>query len=256
MDSQAIQTIKERIYTELNIEIASRHQLKDGALSKPGQKLSRYFDHTLLKNNIERAMILQLCREAIEWDMMSVCVPPNKVELAHSVLKGSDVRVCTVVSFPYGYDSSIDKQRQTERVVGEGAEEIDMVLSISDMKDKNYRAVFDDIRKVRDAAGGQLLKVILETCLLTVEELVLASLLTQAAGADMLKTSTGVSTAGAQVDDIALMRQVAGDNIGIKASGGIRSRAFALECVRAGADRIGASASVAILNEEETKTGT
>ena len=223
------------------------------ALSSP-QNLAAVLDHTLLKADATRTQVLQLCHEAAEHRFACAMVNPTWVQLAVSALQGTGVPVGVVVGFPLGATLSASKRDETARVLKYGAHDVDMVLNIGLLKSAtpaDYEAVKQDIRGVVEIAhgAGAIVKVILETCLLTFEEKLRASELALSAGADFLKTSTGFSTGGATVDDIALLRGVAGTRAGVKASGGIRSLADASAMLHAGATRIGASASVKIVSE-------
>ncbi len=218
------------------------------------QNLAAVLDHTLLKPEATRAQVLQICNEAAEHRFACAMVNPYWVSVAHSALAGTGVPVGVVIGFPLGATLSASKRDETTRVLKHGAHDVDMVLNIGLLKSgqsADYETVKQDIRGVVELAhgAGAIVKVILETCLLTFEEKLRASELALAAGADFIKTSTGFSTGGATVDDIALMRGVAGNRAGVKASGGIRSLADATAMLQAGASRIGASASVKILAE-------
>jgi deoxyribose-phosphate aldolase len=208
--------------------------------------LASYIDHTLLKADATEAQITRLCEEAREHRFASVCVNPRWVALCAQLLAGSGVRVCTVIGFPLGASSSAIKAAETRQAVADGADELDMVISVGDLKAGNYEFVRTDIRGVVKAAEGRTVKVIIEACLLTDEEKSLACKLAMAAGADFVKTSTGFSTGGATVADVKLMRAAVGPNFGVKAAGGIRTRKDALAMIEAGANRIGASAGIAI----------
>ncbi|MBO9541701.1 deoxyribose-phosphate aldolase [bacterium] len=215
--------------------------------------LARMIDHTLLKADATEADIRKLCAEAREHVFASVCVNPANVALAAQLLAGSEVKVCTVVGFPLGASAPEVKAFETAQAIKDGASEIDMVLNVGALKSGQPERVQQDIRAVVDACPeGVITKVILETCLLTDDEKVTACLLAQAVGADFVKTSTGFSTGGATVHDVALMRRTVGPDMGVKASGGVRDRETALAMVEAGATRIGASASVAIASGEGT----
>ncbi len=203
-------------------------------------------DHTLLKPEATKAQVEQLCAEAKEYQFASVCINPYHVELAYSLLKDTPVLVCTVVGFPLGATTSEQKAAETAQAVRQGAAEIDMVINIGALKAGDTDVVENDIRAVVQAAEGKLVKVIIETCLLTEEEKVLACELSMKAGAHYVKTSTGFSTGGATAEDIALMRKVVGDKLGVKASGGVRDLEAAKKMIAAGASRIGSSNSVAI----------
>jgi deoxyribose-phosphate aldolase len=222
-------------------------------LSSP-ENLAAVLDHTLLKPDATRTQVLQICHEAATHRFACAMVNPTWVQLAADALKGTGVPVGVVIGFPLGATLSASKRDEAARVVKHGAHDVDMVLNIGLLKSAtsaDYEAVKQDIRGVVELAhgAGAIVKVILETCLLTYEEKLRASELAISAGADFIKTSTGFSTGGATVDDIALMRGVAGTRAGVKASGGIRSLADASAMLHAGATRIGASASVKIVNE-------
>ena len=210
--------------------------------------INKLIDHTALKPNTNKESILKLIAEAKTYDFASVCVNPCWVALAHQELKNTDIKVCTVIGFPLGANTTEVKVFETKDAIEKGAQEIDMVINIAMLKDKEYDYVENDIQAVVDAAKGKaLVKVIIETCLLTDEEKIKACELSQKAGADFVKTSTGFSTGGATVHDIALMRKTVGAEMGVKASGGVHTHEEALAMVEAGATRIGASASVKLL---------
>lgn len=212
-------------------------------------ELAKLIDHTLLKPDATEEQIRKLCEEAKTYGFMSVCVNPHWVPLCAELLRGTDVKVCTVIGFPLGANRSEIKAVEAEDAVARGAAEVDMVINIGALKSKQYDVVRNDIRAVVDAVKPEaLVKVIIETCLLTDEEKVKACELAKEAGADFVKTSTGFSTGGATVADVALMRRTVGPEMGVKASGGVRDYETALAMVRAGANRIGASAGVAILS--------
>ena len=212
--------------------------------------INRYIDHTLLKPESTQTQIDKLIAEAVEYQFASVCVNPTWVSYAAKALKGTEVNVCTVIGFPLGANTSSVKAFETKDAVANGADEIDMVINIGQLKSGQYDAVEADIRAVVEASGDKLVKVIIETCLLTDGEKVKACQLAVAAGADYVKTSTGFSTAGANIADMTLMRKTVGPNIGVKAAGGTRSYADAEAFIKAGATRIGTSAGVAIVNGE------
>ena len=213
-------------------------------------KFNKYIDHTLLKQDATEQQIDRLLSEAREYDFASVCVNPCWVLHAKTALVDTDVKVCTVVGFPLGATTSAVKAYETKEAIQNGADEIDMVINVGALKSGNAALVESDIRAVVEASGGKLVKVIIETCLLTDEEKVLACQLAQKAGADFVKTSTGFSTGGATLPDVKLMRQTVGPDMGVKAAGGARSYADAVAFVEAGATRIGTSAGVAILKGE------
>ncbi|MGZ7444602.1 deoxyribose-phosphate aldolase [Paenibacillus sp. TH7-28] len=204
-------------------------------------------DHTLLKAEAGRAAILKLAEEAKQYGFASVCVNPVWVETAAEALKGSPVKVCTVIGFPLGASAPEVKAFEAAHAIRQGAGEVDMVINIGALKDGNDELVARDIVGVVEAAKGKaLVKVIIETSLLTEEEIVRACLLSVSAGADFVKTSTGFSTGGATVEAVALMRKTVGPDVGVKASGGVRTLADAEAMIQAGATRLGTSAGVAI----------
>lgn len=210
--------------------------------------IAKMIDHTLLKADATAEQIEKLCEEAKQYQFASVCVNPTWVKKSADMLAGTDVKVCTVIGFPLGASTSETKAFETKNAIENGATEVDMVINISALKDGANDVVESDIRAVVEAAKGKALtKVIIETCLLTEEEKVRACELSVKAGADFVKTSTGFSTGGATVEDIALMRKTVGSNIGVKASGGVRSADDAQKMIDAGATRIGASSGIAIV---------
>lgn len=210
--------------------------------------IAAMIDHTLLKPEATREQIETLCQEAKEHQFFSVCVNPTWVTIARDLLSGSNVKVCTVIGFPLGATTPETKAFETKNAIDNGANEVDMVINIGALKDKNDELVEKDIRAVVDTAKGKALtKVIIETSLLTKEEKIRACQLAVKAGADFVKTSTGFSTGGATVEDIRLMRETVGPDIGVKASGGVRNTEDTQKMIDAGATRIGASAGVAIL---------
>lgn len=215
--------------------------------------LASMIDHTLLKPDARAEQIRHLCAEARQYGFASVCLNPTWVSLAAALLAGTEVKVCTVVGFPLGATLPEVKAYETQAAIAAGADEVDMVLNIGRLKDGEDQAVEEDIRAVVQAARQArpddpvIVKVILETVLLTDEEKQRACRLAQAAGADFVKTSTGFSGGGATPEDVALMRQVVGDRMGVKAAGGVRTAEDALAMIAAGANRIGASAGVAIV---------
>lgn len=214
------------------------------------EKLSKYIDHTLLKAEAREEEVIKLCSEAKEYDFFSVCVNPSFVELASKELKGSDVKVCTVIGFPLGATTMQTKAFETKDAIEKGAHEVDMVINVGALKDGKYDYVREDIKAVVDASNKKaLVKVIIESCLLTDEEKVKACELSKEAGADYVKTSTGFSTGGATAADIALMRKTVGAELGVKASGGVRTYEDSIAMIEAGASRIGASASIAIVEK-------
>ncbi|MEO5617866.1 MAG: deoxyribose-phosphate aldolase [Candidatus Eisenbacteria bacterium] len=208
-------------------------------------------DHTLLKPDADRAQIEELCREAAQFCFASVCVNPNWVPVCRDLLRGSGVKVCTVIGFPFGAHLADVKAYEARRAVEQGAEEVDMVINIGAMKSKDYAQVEQDIRGIVQAVGkNTVVKVILETAMLTREEKIMGCTLAKAAGADFVKTSTGFGGGGATVEDIELMRETVGPEMGVKASGGVRTKEDVEAMVAAGATRIGASAGVKIVRGE------
>lgn len=218
------------------------------------EKIARMIDHTLLKADASREAVVKLAKEAKEYRFASVCVNPAQVQTAYEVLKDTpEVKVCTVIGFPLGASTPETKAFETKNAIEKGATEVDMVINIGALKDKQDELVERDIRAVVEAAKGRALtKVIIETCLLTDEEKIRACKLSVKAGADFVKTSTGFSTGGATVEDITLMRKTVGPDIGVKASGGVRSLKDVQALIQAGATRIGASSGIAIVNGEQS----
>ena len=214
-------------------------------------EIAKIIDHTLLRQDATEKEIKKLCNEALEYSFASVCVNPTNVELSAKILKGSIVKVCTVIGFPLGANTTKVKVFETKDAIENGATEIDMVINIGKLKEKDYDYVKKDIEAVvNEAKGKALTKVIIETCLLTDEEKVIACKIAKEAKADFVKTSTGFSTAGAKCSDLKLMRETVGETIGVKASGGIRTLKDAQDAIKCGASRIGASASIAICTEK------
>lgn len=214
-------------------------------------KLNQYIDHTILNADATETEVKTLCEEAREYHFKSVCVNPTFVSLAQELLKDSSVEVCTVIGFPLGATTTATKVFETEDAINNGATEIDMVINIGKAKEGNWSYVEDEIRQLVEVTRDRaLLKVIIETSLLTKDEIKSATAATVDAGADFVKTSTGFSTGGATVEDIQLMHEVTQDRIGIKASGGVRTREDALKMIEAGATRIGASKGIQIVQED------
>lgn len=218
-------------------------------------QLSRYIDHTLLKADAQISQIEKLCAEAIEHDFFSVCVNTSYVAACAKILNGSKVKVCCVVGFPLGAMDTASKAFETQTALQNGATEIDMVIHIGALKDQRLNYVQDDIKAVVVAAQGRTVKVILETAQLTHDEKILACRAAQAAGAHFVKTSTGFGGGGATVEDIKLMKSVVGQNMQIKASGGIKDAAQALAMIEAGASRLGTSSGITILQGGSVKGG-
>lgn len=212
--------------------------------------IAKYIDHTILKPQATVDEVKKLCKEAKEHNFASVCVNGCHAKLVSSELHGSDVKTCVVVGFPLGAMTKEAKEFETIDAIRNGAEEIDMVINVGALKDKNYVLVKEDIEAVVNAAKDKaLVKVIIETCLLTDEEKVKVCEIAKEAKADFVKTSTGFSTGGATEEDISLMRKTVGEGLGVKASGGVRDYKTAMDMINAGASRIGASSSIAIINE-------
>lgn len=215
--------------------------------------LNLFIDHTLLKPEATLEEIEKLCKESVEYQFASACVQPTWVMNAYEFLKGTGVKLCSVVGFPLGANTTDNKAREAYQLVECGVQEIDMVINIGALKSKDYKKVVHDIKAVVHAASSSIVKVILETCLLTDEEKKTASLLSIEAGASFIKTSTGFSKSGATIQDVTLMRSVVGSDFGIKASGGIRDLSITLAMIKAGATRIGTSSSMAIMQSMNTQ---
>ena len=212
-------------------------------------KLSKYIDHTLLKADATSEKIKALCAEAKEYDFKTVCVNPSYITLCKECLAGSSVGVCTVIGFPLGQMTTEAKVFEAQDAIAKGADEVDMVLNIAKLKDQDLDYVTNEIHAIKAACGDTTLKVIIETCLLTDEEKVNACHCIMNAGADFVKTSTGFSTSGATFEDVALLKQTVGDKCQVKAAGGVRSHADFLKMIELGADRIGTSSGVKLLQE-------
>lgn len=222
-----------------------------GAESEAARRVASYIDHTLLKPDATRDEIIKVCEEGARYSFASVCINPFWVRESACMLRGSGVKVCTVIGFPLGANVSDTKSYEARRAVFDGASELDMVINIGALKSGSYDLVLRDIKGVAEVAheAGCLLKVIIETALLSDDEKVKACQLSKEAGADFVKTSTGFSKGGATAADIALMRRVVGGQMGVKASGGVKDLKQAQEMIRAGATRIGASVGVKIVQE-------
>lgn len=217
-------------------------------------QLAKYIDHTLLKPEATQEQIKELVDEAKEYKFASVCVNPSWVSFCYNELKDTDVKVCTVIGFPLGATTSEAKAAETKQAIENGATEVDMVINIGALKSNQDEVVQKDIEAVVEASKGKALtKVIIETALLTEEEKIKACELAKTAGADFVKTSTGFSSGGATVEDIKLMRETVGEEMGVKASGGVRNLEAMQEMIEAGATRIGASAGVSIIQGLEGK---
>ena len=210
-------------------------------------KSSKYIDHTQLKPDATKDKILTLCKEAAEYDFTSVCVNPCWIGVCRQALKGTDVKVCTVIGFPLGAMSKNAKVFETKDAVEAGADEIDMVINVGMLKDKQDDYIIDEIRAVKEACGSRILKVIIEACLLTDEEKVRACVDAEKAGADFVKTSTGFSTGGATFEDVRLMRSSVGPDVKVKAAGGIRDKETFEKMIELGAERIGTSSGAKLI---------
>ena len=211
------------------------------------KNIASYIDNTLLKQDATPEQIRKICAESIEFGCASVCCNPSYVPLVSECLKGSSVKVCTVIGFPLGMNDSKVKAFEASLAAEQGADELDMVINVGRLKAGELEYVKNDIKAVVDASQGKLVKVIIECCLLTDEEKATACLLAKEAGADFVKTSTGFSTGGATVADVALMRKTVGPEMGVKAAGGVRDYASAMAMLEAGANRIGASSGKKIV---------
>ncbi|HZK33080.1 MAG TPA: deoxyribose-phosphate aldolase [Tissierellaceae bacterium] len=214
------------------------------------KEILSFIDHTILKPEATKEMVKSICEEAIEYGFAAVCVNPFYVKYCKELLKGTNIKVATVIGFPLGANTSDVKAFETKNAIDNGAEEVDMVINIGALKSKDYSVVKEDIKSVVEVAKGKaLVKLIIETSLLNREEKIKACELAMEAGADFVKTSTGFSTGGATVEDVKLMKEVVGDKLGIKASGGIRDLKTANKMIEAGASRLGASSGVKIAKE-------
>lgn len=251
----------ERIVAEVMARLGTRDAIAGAtavppvplARKAPGPaELAKYIDHTLLRPESAPPAYDKLCEEAVKYGFWSVCVNSSRVGYVSRRLQGTEVKVCSVVGFPHGNMTSRTKAFETREAIAEGAGEIDMVINVGLLKGGDLRAFEEDIRAVRRATRSQtVLKVIIETALLTQAEKVLACEIAQKAGADFVKTSTGFSSAGATVEDIALMRRVVGPDLGVKASGGIKTYKAAVAMIAAGATRIGCGSSVQVVTDQE-----
>jgi deoxyribose-phosphate aldolase len=228
-----------------------------GAESEAAREVARFIDHTLLKPDASRSEILKVCEEGVRYGFASVCINPIWVREAACALRGSGVKVCTVIGFPLGANVPDTKVYEARRAIFDGASELDMVVNVGALKSGDHDLVSRDIRGVVEVAheAGYICKVIIETALLTDDEKVSACLIAKEAGADFVKTSTGFSKGGATAADVALMRRVVGGQMGVKASGGVRDLKQAQEMIRAGATRIGASVGVQIIQEATSSGG-
>ena len=216
-------------------------------------ELNKYIDHTLLKAEATKEQITKLCQEARQYDFASVCVNTCYVPLAKQLLAGSDVKVCCVVGFPLGAMDTVSKAFEAKTAVENGAQEVDMVINIGALKDKDYDYVTKDIAAVVEASKPAIVKVIIEACLLTDEEKVEACKCSMNAKAEFVKTSTGFSTHGATTEDVALMKKTVGNVCKVKAAGGVRSYDDAMKMIEAGADRLGCSAGIKVMEEAKAR---
>lgn len=205
------------------------------------QNYNKYIDNTNLKQDATENDITLLCNEAKEYDFMSVCVNPAYVKLSKKLLKGTNVKICTVIGFPLGMNTTECKVFETTDAIKNGADEIDMVINVGALKDKKYDYIKNEISLIKKACGSKILKVIIECCLLTDEEKIKVCTISKDAGADFVKTSTGFSKWGAKKEDVALMRKTVGNEVGVKAAGGVRTHEEMIEMINAGANRIGTS---------------
>lgn len=215
------------------------------------KQLNKYIDHTILKPDASINDIIRLCTEAKEYNFASVCINPTYINLAVETLQTSDIKVCTVIGFPLGANTTKTKVFETKLAVKSNADEIDMVINIGEVKNNNWNLVLKDIKAVRRAAVGKILKVIIETALLTTDEIIKVSKLILKTKADFIKTSTGFASQGATIENIKLIKSVVKDKIQIKASGGIYDYQIALAMIDAGATRIGTSSGVKIISEQK-----
>ena len=245
--NQIIKTITEQVIAEINKNGV-------GTAGVSTTSYAKYIDHTLLKPDATEAQIKKVCDEAKQYNFASVCVNPSNIELVAKELKGSTVSPCVVVGFPLGATTPAVKAFETNEVIEKGAKEVDMVINIGAVKSGNWNLVEEDIKAVVHASHGRaLVKVIIETCLLTDEEKVKACTISKLAGADFVKTSTGFSTGGATVDDVRLMRMTVGEKMGVKASGAVRDYDTAKKMIEVGATRLGTSSGVAIVSGQNEK---
>jgi len=243
------QEVMARLQDKMKGMSESKNEDSDSGMGMSPAQLAGYIDHTLLKPGAINTQFDQLVNEAISYNFYSVCVNSSWVPYVAKKLRGTEIKICSVVGFPLGEMDSRSKAFETRNAIANGAHEIDMVMNIGALKSRNLKLVEEDVRYVKRACRSHtILKVIIETALLTEEEKVLACEISKKAGASFVKTSTGFNGGGATVKDIALMRRVVGPDIGVKASGGIKDFKSAVDMIRAGATRVGAGASVQIIN--------
>lgn len=218
-------------------------------------ELNKYIDHTNLKQDMSEQDLIKLVDEAKEYDFFSICINPCWVKQASELLAGSNTKVCSVIGFPLGANTTNIKVLEAKEAIANGASEIDMVINISKLKDKDYEYVYNEIKQIKEAIGNNVFKVIIEACLLTNDEKTIACQIIMKAGANFVKTSTGMSTGGATVEDVKLFKKVVGDSTLIKAAGGVRTYEDAISMIEAGANRIGTSGGVKIVNGETHTDG-
>lgn len=218
-------------------------------------ELNKYIDHTNLKQDMSEQDLIKLVDEAKEYDFFSICINPCWVKQASELLAGSNTKVCSVIGFPLGANTTNIKVLEAKEAIENGASEIDMVINVSKLKDKDYEYVYNEIKKIKEAIGNNVLKVIIEACLLTNDEKTIACQIIMKAGANFVKTSTGMSSGGATVEDVKLFKEVVGDTTLIKAAGGVRTYEDAISMIEAGANRIGTSGGVKIVNGETHTDG-
>ncbi len=257
MDEKAlIDTIVGEVMKRLNVPAPQAPAaVQPDTTSAPAQ-LAKYIDHTMLKPDAPDAAFDKLCDEAVHWKFKSVCVNSSRVRYVAKKLQGTGINVCAVVGFPLGQMDSRSKAFEARRCISDGAGELDMVINVGALKSGNLKLVEDDIRAVRRATRNTtVLKVIIETSLLTDEEKVIACELSKKAGADFVKTCSGFAGGGATPEDIALMRRTVGPEFGVKASGGVRNHPRAVQLIAAGANRLGCVSSVAIVTGQEGEGG-
>lgn len=218
-------------------------------------ELNKYIDHTNLKQDMSEQDLIKLVNEAKEYDFFSICINPCWVKQASELLAGSNTKVCSVIGFPLGANTTNIKVLEAKEAIENGASEIDMVINVSKLKDKDYEYVYNEIKQIKEAIGNNVLKVIIEACLLTNDEKTIACQIIMKAGANFVKTSTGMSTGGATIEDVKLFKEVVGDTTLIKAAGGVRTYEDAISMIEAGANRIGTSGGVKIVNGETHTDG-
>lgn len=218
-------------------------------------ELNKYIDHTNLKQDMSEQDLIKLVNEAKEYDFFSICINPCWVKQASELLAGSNTKVCSVIGFPLGANTTNIKVLEAKEAIANGASEIDMVINVSKLKDKDYEYVYNEIKQIKEAIGNNVLKVIIEACLLTNDEKTIACQIIMKAGANFVKTSTGMSTGGATIEDVKLFKEVVGDTTLIKAAGGVRTYEDAISMIEAGANRIGTSGGVKIVNGETHTDG-